>query len=250
MKRFFRLLTCLTALLPAIACHAQLYPVPPAPNPFSYGYTFNQYYWYNDDEAYKMNKLAKQAALDSAKANIKLLKQNTLVVRLRTGASKIKALNRQINSPNVNDKLRKRYQSMLDKARAEIRAENLILMDAFKEHYTFSNVVFMPDTMSLNLKKGAKKGIFLNEKLEIDTTIFFQGHFFLAYYGESDYDDNSTLEGLNIFDERFEPLKYPFPSFIERAYIWRFLRTLFFKAPTSEHYEKLVEKFNKTMEIN
>jgi|GEM_PF-3494460 len=249
MKRFFRLLTCLTILLPAIACHAQLYPVPPTINAFSYGYTFNQYYWYRDGEAFEMRKLAKQAALDSARANIKLLKENTLVVRLRTGSNKIKALDKQIGLPNTSDKAKQRYQAMKDKTINEIQQENQMLMSAFKTNYTFSKVVFMPDTLSGQLKKGVKSGIFLNDKLEIDSSISFQGHFFLTYYGESDYDDNTNVEGLNIFDERFEPLKYPFPSFIERAYFWRFLSTIL-GAPANEHFERLAHKFNSAMEIN
>ena len=250
MKRIFRLFACLLAvLLSAIGCYAQLYPAPPMPYDFSYGYTFNQYYWYRDVDGYKERKLAKQAALDSVRANIKLLKENTLVVRLKTGSNKIKAIKRQMGLPNTSETTRQKYQSMLDKTVAEVRLENQMLMNAFDSNYTFSRVVFMPDTLASKLKSGVKTGLFLNKNFEIDQSISIPGHFFVAYYGESDYDDNTSVEGINIFDERFEPLKYPFPSFIGRAYIWRFISTNLLGAPVSEHYERLVHKLNSAMEI-
>ena len=250
MKREFRLFLSLAFLLPTLFCKGQVYPVPTFQNPFPPNYAFNQYYWLREDEATKMSRFAKKEALDSAKANIKLLKQNTLVVRLRTGSSKIKALNRLMNSPNVDEKHRLRYQSMIEKTTAEVREENLSLMDAFTEKYTFSKMLFMPDTLGPQLKNGVKQGIFLNNKLEIDPSLGFQGYFFLAYYGESDSKDKTHIEGINVVDQEFEPLRYPFPSFVGRAGIWRGLREFLFVAPSSEHYVKLVEKLNKTMEIN
>ena len=139
---------------------------------------------------------------------------------------------------------------MIDKTLAEVREENLSLMDAFTEKYTFSKVLFMPDTLGPQLKNGMKQGIFLNDKFEIDPSLSFPGYFFLAYYGESDSKDKTNVEGINIVDQEFEPLRYPFPSFVGRASIWRGLREFLFVAPNVEHYVKLVEKLNKTMEIN
>ncbi len=239
-------------LLPAWEGNCQLYPVPNFPNSaLGYGFHNHMNFWYlNNDDPAKMSRLAKREALDSARANIKLLKQNTLVVRLKTGSSKIKALQRLIENPNTSEKHRARYQSMIDKTLAEVREENLSMMDAFTEKYTFSKVLFMPDTLGPQLKSGVKQGIFLNNKLEIDPSLGFEGFFFLAYYGESDSKDKTHIEGINVVDQEFEPLRYPFPSFVGRAGIWRGLREFLFVAPSSEHYVKLVEKLNKTMEIN
>lgn len=224
----------------------------------NFGFEHHMYHWntfyYGNKSARRMSKLAKQEALDSARANIALLKQNTLVVRLKTGSKKIGVLEELLENPNIKDKYRRRYQRMLDKTTTSIKIENEHLKRAFLEHYHFSKVMFMPDTSAVALKSGVRKGIFLNEKLELDTTITLEGSYFVAYHESSDSGSkrHTATEGLRIVDKNYKALKYPFPSSISRP-SWGWIIGLSLDGYSSRdhkrHFDYLVKRFNEHMEI-
>ncbi|MCU0348587.1 MAG: hypothetical protein MUC59_16740, partial [Saprospiraceae bacterium] len=236
--------------LVALNGFAQPYPVPG----FDYGFHNHMYHWHYsaaDRKARKMSKLVKQEALDSARANIRYLKANTLVVRLRTGSSKIKALEKLIANPNTDSKYIQRYESMIEKEKTRTRDENRFIMEAFKSQYSFSNAVyFMPDTAIVRLKSGTTQGIFLNEQMEIDPSIGLKGNYFVCYYGENSSDLYTNIEGITIVDKNLTPLKYPFPSFVGVTGIRRFYNQLFNKDTDKEYFEKLVAKLQKRMDVN
>lgn len=236
-------------------CLAQLYPIPR----FDYGfhnhmYGWNNQYYLNASKVRRMSKLAKQEALDSARANIKLLKQNTLVVRLKTGSKKIGILEGLLKKPNIEEKYRHRYQRMLDKTTSSIKIENEHLKAAFLEHYNFSKVIFMPDTSATALKSGVRKGIFLNEKLELDSSITLEGSYFVTYHESSDSGSkrHTSKEGLRIVDKNYNPLKYPFPSTVGTpSWVW-FFGWAFDDYSAKDHklhFDYLVKRFNEHMEI-
>ena len=224
----------------------------------NFGFHHHMYHWntfyYGDKGARRMSKWAKQEALDSARANIALLKQNTLVVRLKTGSKKIEVLEELLKNPNLKDKYRRRYQRMLDKTTTSIKIENAYLKAAFLEHYHFSKVMFMPDTSATALKSGVRKGIFLNENLELDSTLTLEGSYFVAYHESSDSGSkrHTAIEGLRIVDKNYQALKYPFPSTISRP-SWGWIFGLGFDGYSSRdhkrHFDYLVKRFNEHMEI-
>ncbi len=239
-------------VLVAGSAFGQLYPVPN----FDYGFHNHMWHWHNSQgwEERRMSQLAKQEALDSARANIALLKQNTLVVRLKTGSKKIGILEELLKKPNLEEAYRRRYQRMLDKTTAKIEIENEHLRNAFLEHYIFSKVMFMPDTSATALKSGVRKGIFLNEKLELDSSITLEGSYFVAYHESSDSGSkrHTAMEGLRIVDKNYQALKYPFPASIGRP-TWGWVLGMGLDGYSSRdhkrHFDYLVKLFNKKMEI-
>jgi hypothetical protein len=192
--------------------------------------------------------LAKKAPLDSAQTKINLLKNSTLVVRLSTGTSKAKALQKLIDSPNVEEKDRRRYQAMLEKSMKEVRNQNQGLIAAFRNQYSFSKLMFMPDTSATQFKNGARQGIFLNDNLEIDPSLSLVGDCMVAFYGTSLSDMNTNNEGINVVDQYLQPIPYPFPAFVGRTSIRRMFEEIFNKSTGEEHFEKLVAKFQKRLE--
>jgi hypothetical protein len=214
-----------------------------------YGFHNHMWNWQTQQmDGIRLTTLAKKEALDSARANIKLLKATTLVVRMRTGSSKVKALEKFINDPNIEGKNKLRYEGMKKKTIDEKRAESHHVMDAFNSKYSFSKVLFMPDTLAAMLKSGVRSGIFLNENLELDTSISLETSFYMGYYGENSSDLYTNIEGITIVDQTFEPLRYPFPSFVGQTGIKRLFQKIFNKQTDLEYFEGLVEKLQKTME--
>lgn len=177
---------------------------------------------------------------------IEVLKNGTLVVRLSTNANKIEALEKKL-ATTANEKERLRYQQMLDKTRLETRTHNLWLMEAFDSNYTYSKVIFMPDTAATNLKKGIKKGIFYGADLKIDPESSVGDDFLVAYYGKSFSGDDAGNDGINVLDGNLQPLRAPFPFFVGRTSIRRMFEELLNKDTALEHYLKLVKKFQKRL---
>lgn len=237
-------------------CYGQVY-VPNIQDIPNFGFEHHMYHWntfyYGGYKTRRMSKLAKQEALDSARANISLLKRNTLVVRLKTGHKKAEILKKLLESPTLSEKYRKRYQRMLDQTISRTKLENEHLRNAFLLHYHFSKVMFMPDTAATSLKKGVRKGIFYNEKLELDTSLTLTGNYFVAYHESSDSHSSrhTAKEGLRIVDKNYQPLKYPFPSTISRP-VWGWFvlgRDEYSAKDHKRHFDFLVKRFNEQMEI-
>ncbi|GIV27152.1 MAG: hypothetical protein KatS3mg027_0966 [Bacteroidia bacterium] len=61
----------------------------------------------------------------------------------------------------------------------ETNTHNKIIMQSFKKHYNFSPVYFMYDFSTNELIKNPKAKVFLNDNLEIDTTIYLKESFYL-----------------------------------------------------------------------
>lgn len=177
-----------------------------------------------------------------------ILKNGTLIVRLSTGSSKIKALEKLIASPNVADKDRRRYQVMLYNSSLEIKNQNFGLVEAFRDNYRFSKLLFMPDTAFLQLKNGVKRGIFLDDFLKIDSTISLQGDYLIAYYGKSNLPEYTNNEGINVVDPSLEPMKSPFPGFIGVTSIRRTFSEIFNSTTDKFFYTILVTRFQKRLE--
>jgi hypothetical protein len=175
------------------------------------------------------------------------LKNGTLVLRLSTGSSKIKALKKLLNSPNTSPANRQRYQTMLDASEVAIQNQNRWLVDAFRTNYSFSKLLLMPDTASTALKDGTRQGIFLNDSLEIDPSITLQGNFLVAYYGQNTLPEYQHNEGINVLGPTLEPMHYPFPAFVGITGIRRTFNEIFNKRTDSEFFTELVMKFQKQL---
>jgi len=96
---------------------------------------------------------------ESAKKHIEELRKGVLLVRLKTADPSIEALKK-------NGDFKKAEQLKL---RQEYINRNLV--DAFKRKYTFSEVQFFYSNSSADVKKGNLEGIFLDQRLQLDSSI-------------------------------------------------------------------------------
>ena len=182
----------------------------------------------------------------SAQEAIQVLKNGTLVVRLSTNARKIEALEKMLTT-TTREKDRQRFEKMLEKTRQDTRSHNGWLMEAFQKNYTFSKLLFMPDTAATKLKIGAKKGIFYGPDLQIDPTLTLEGGFLVAFNGPNTSDQKTNNEGINVLDQNMQPLRAPFPFFTGRTSIRRMFEETFNKKTDLDHYNQLVAKFQKKL---
>lgn len=73
----------------------------------------------------------------------------------------------------------KNQQQTIKQIQNETNTHNKIILQSFKKQYNFSPVYFIYDYATTELLKNKKSKIFLNENLEIDTTITLKENFYL-----------------------------------------------------------------------
>ncbi len=182
----------------------------------------------------------------SATEAMEVLKNGTLVVRLSTNIRKIEALEMMVAN-TTREKDRQRFEKMLAETQEDTRNHNLWLMEAFQKNYTFSKLLFMPDTAATLLKTGVKKGIFYGSDLQIDPAAALEGGFLVAFNGNSTSDQKTNNEGINVLDHNMQPLREPFPFFVGRTSIRRMFEETFNKTTELDHYNRLVAKFQQRL---
>lgn len=153
-----------------------------------------------------------------AERQVMLLKNGTLVVRLKTNDKSIEAYRKA-----GKEKLAKKME--LDN-----RLMNLYLMQSFLYNFDFCKLIFIKakDTRKL---LNHEPGIFLNEELNSDPSITFKGDsFFVAEYGATvsnmknnsyNYNEGTIQESQNpasnsalvIMDTSLRQLQDPFPYY-------------------------------------
>lgn len=174
----------------------------------------------------------KQMALQHAEN----LYDGVLIVQLKTFRNKINAL-RKMKPTKRN----KKYLKALLKERKEL---GLATIAAYKANYTFSKVYFMPDTLTSKLLEGTKKGIFLNDSLEIDNTIDLgKMQHYLAYVGTPPIASSSGKISLLIVGSDNKLVKSPFP-YATRFY--SFFQTLA-RTTEAEAMPKAVARLEKRL---
>jgi len=173
-----------------------------------------------------------------ATQQIRDLKNGALVVRLKTNDKSIEAYTRSGRN------------ELADKLMEENRIQNQKLMDAFIGFYDFSKVYFIYAKSTNALLKN-ETGIFLNDKMEVDTSIkLTEKYFFLAEYGsitanlltdEYHYksvnhtEPSGTSASTNVIfisDTSLAQLREPFP-FYQQTYLG--------------NYNKAVDNLNRNL---
>ncbi len=166
------------------------------------------------------------------------LKKGALIVRLKTNDKSIAAYR---NSGRAD---------IADKIVGERKVQNEKIMDAFRSQFDFCKVYFIYAKDADEILQG-KKGYFLNEKMERDTSIQLRENYFLfAEYGsvtsnmpedEFHYKNvNKTVATSNlttssaifISDTTLTQLKEPFP---------------FYQVVMLDNYRKAVERLNAAL---
>ena len=178
--------------------------------------------------AQKLSRADRRAIAERA---IEDLENGSLVLRLKSKRNKIRELNKLLANPdlNVNNVLKSRLKKKLERTIADRDRYNLILIKAFETHYTFSDVYYMYDTATISLRDGERKGIFLNEKMELDPSIEMkEGPFFIMRGGNTDNTTTTGISGLVVMNAELEDMQRPFPYFTRSKKIDNFFRRLFF----------------------
>jgi len=171
-------------------------------------------------------------------SSIKELKDGAIVVRLKTNHRKIKILENTLKSPKLTEQQRKRHQRILNNTVNTRDQLNQAIGDMFLDSFAFCPIYLMYDTSSLDLTKGVRKGIFLNEKKQLDTSITLnENHVFLVNYKRSGSDFPFDVLRLRKLKEKLED---PFPYFVS-------LRESWIDAVNTPRAEKSVEILDKRL---
>lgn len=138
-----------------------------------------------------------------------LHEDGVLVVRIATDHRKIQILERLVRDHPSNARHRKQLTRALALRDSTLRAT----LDAYDQHYTFSRVLFMPDTAARSLlRDGITSGIFYNAAGQIDPNIQLDTEdFFLSYIGTPPLSSSSGKRSVLIATRRNQVLEAPFP---------------------------------------
>ncbi len=192
-------------------------------------------------------KIAEQAIED--------LKGGTLILRLKSKHNKISKLKELLANPNLKDATKDRLNNNLKTTIDEKDRFNSSLIEAFETYYNFSNVFYMYDTASVDLKDGQRSGIFLNKNLELDPSIKIpSGKFFVIKIGTTDSSTTTGVEALVLMDEKFMDLAPPFPYYVRINSISRLFTRIFnhrnlVRKDSTAIVQKLERKLNRYAEL-
>lgn len=150
------------------------------------------------DEDYTVIKPEKVTSISSDRT-IDDLSNGTLIVRLSK---------REYNIESILA-FQGEKQAQLEKER--IAKANINLIKEFSEYYSFSNVVFAYDVKLYEFLQNPSDAIFLNDQLEIDTSIKIKNEpiFILASH---------RYNLFELYDKDFKPLGKPFPKYSTTRY--------------------------------
>jgi len=178
------------------------------------------------------------------------LKNGVLIVVIPGNHKKIEVLKKELKSPKVKDKRKKRIKKIIDITEQQREVLVTQLYESFKENYHFSEFAFIYDTATVHiLKKNVKKGIFIkdNDKIDLgDKSLFF------LRYGNTNRTNTSGIEAWIITDNEFNDLEKPFPYYVAANKNFKKVIMAFFFQPallltTNEENKKIGTTLNKKL---
>ena len=195
---------------------------------------------FSQEEETLSNKERKAEALEQ----IKKLHSGTLVVRLPSNAKKIAALQGLIDRGKLKKKAQRRTVEKLETTKKSTRSFNLTMMQALKENYHFSELLFIYDTASVALKNGQYEGIFLNDSLAIDPDIELKNDTFLGLrFGNTKSEDGQSIDAMVVMNRQLKDLSPPFPYYVRMNNIFAILGT-FLPEQSKVSIVKATQKLN------
>jgi hypothetical protein len=139
------------------------------------------------------------------------LRENALVVLLRTNGKRLKELGVLSRSTEISVKQKAGILRKMEAIKTETILVNFALIESFNNSYRFSEVYFIYDNEVEKLKSGTRKGIFVSENGKVDETIELAAdNFMICNYTLVSASNDS--EGLVIYDAQMNRLKPPFPT--------------------------------------
>ena len=136
-----------------------------------------------------------QTPRDNAVANIEMLKDGALLVRLKTSENYMNVL------------LRRGDKAGAEKVRQQQLAENEAIVKAFHDNFSFCKVYFFYSNFSDDIRNGTMKGHLYNTGFQPDDS--FSGSNYLV--GEFGNTQLTNIEGFIIEDRSYKQMQEPFP---------------------------------------
>lgn len=153
-----------------------------------------------------------QSANERARSAAQALQDGALIVRLTSNHRKTEAYKEMLMNPDIKPGEKKRLTQLLEETETKTPDRNQSIIQIFKEEFKLCPVYFMYDTSSQQLLKGVRKGIFLNERLEIDPSVAIDHLPFLVLkIAFTDPSTTARAEAMILMDEKMEELRPPFP---------------------------------------
>lgn len=159
-----------------------------------------------------------------ALTTIQQLKEDTLIVVVPTFRKKENLL--QNISPKVNDP-KSEHKDRLLNLYAEREFMQRAMINAFNEFYTFSDVLYIPDSLITDFENGMNKVFFLNESMQLDPDL--------------SYSNRKPIKLIQQFEQEWQIktgnkiIPNPFPNYyIYRNGLYGFLG--------NETYDKMYER--------
>lgn len=135
----------------------------------------------------------------------KELQEGTLAIRVFTNPGKLRQLRKLLASDEISESSRRKLEKQLRDTEKENDDYWNDLTHAVSAHYTFSKVVYMPDSLYKNFEAG-EDAVFWDNARNIDTSVKMdRSSFFLLITG-----DNS--DQLILVTKDLVRLDHPFPD--------------------------------------
>ena len=125
------------------------------------------------------SQVTNDLAHSTAAEQLMQLRKGSLVVRIYMNKNKIDLLQKAIQDPATSAEKRESLSKTLKDHLEDREANKKKVIQAFKNHYTFSKVLFIHDYEQKNLKGLASSAIFLNEHGVVDPNIKMENDFYL-----------------------------------------------------------------------
>lgn len=138
---------------------------------------------------------------------IRELRSGVLIVRLESDRRKMEALERLSNDPGLAEKEKARIEGELAKAREEAALKTTGYVEAFRDAYDYSDVVFMYDYQTRAYQEGQITFFDASFKEVPGATVLDRAHLILS----EGISENNGARMLEFLSENLEPLGKPAP---------------------------------------
>lgn len=154
------------------------------------------------------------AEVERSEAALAAIRNGYLIIRLESNSKKIASLEKTLKNPKLKPKAKERLNKLLEDTKTATRQNNQTILQAFKKAYEFSPVRFMYDYDTPKLKDRQMSGYFLNDFLELDSTIQLDTFSFVTgRFGRTDpQESGQSVEAIILTDSDLKDLKKPFPN--------------------------------------
>ncbi|MBK7790770.1 MAG: hypothetical protein IPJ54_19910 [Saprospiraceae bacterium] len=178
------------------------------------------------------SQVTNDLAHSTAAEQLLQLRKGSLVVRIYMNKNKIDLLQKAIQDPTTSAEKREGLSKTLKDHLEDRETNKKMVIQAFKNNYNFSKVLFIHDYEQKNLKGPASPAIFLNEHGVVDPNIKMETDFYLlAGRGNND-------ESFVIYSAEGSAMPTHFPDRYNRN-VFEGLVALFKKDKMGNYISKL-----------